>query len=206
MNKKILISQNINFLENRYEIYDSLDHRFINLILNLGYLPYVIPNNLIDNNKKKNFSENKFKSWLNNLSPDGILLTGGNNIGTFKQRDQTELSLLNFAYNNKLPTLGICRGLQILASWAGGSLKKVEGHVGTYHNLVGEYNFKVNSFHNFSLEYCPNEFVPIAFSEDGEIEAIRHKTLNWEGWMWHPERNKEISIMDIENITRIFNY
>ena len=48
------------------------------------------------------------------------------------------------------------------------------------------------------------EFIPLAYSDDGEIEAIRHKTLPWEGWMWHPERNAPFAKEDLKNITRIF--
>ena len=37
------------------------------------------------------------------------------------------------------------------------------------------------------------DFNIIAKSSDGEIEGIKHSSLPWEGWMWHPERDKEIN-------------
>jgi putative glutamine amidotransferase len=33
-------------------------------------------------------------------------------------------------------------------------------------------------------------FEVIAYSNDNQIEAIKHKKYNWLGWMWHPERDK----------------
>ena len=30
-----------------------------------------------------------------------------------------------------------------------------------------------------------------------EIEAMRHGTLPWEGWMWHPEREANFSPRDL---------
>ena len=36
-------------------------------------------------------------------------------------------------------------------------------------------------------------FQLLAKSEDGNIEAMRHKELAWEAWMWHPEREENFS-------------
>ncbi len=102
-------------------------------------------------------------------------------------RDATERYLLSWAEKNLVPVLGICRGMQMMGVWAGGSLKRMAGQV-TRHLLQGEVVGEVNSFHDFSLSGCPLGFEVVARSEDGEIEAIRHTDLPWEGWMWHPER------------------
>ena len=56
---------------------------------------------------------------------------------------------------------------------------------------------EVNSYHNLVLTSCPSEYDVIARSIDGEIEAIRHQSLPWEGWMWHPEREKVFNADDI---------
>ena len=39
----------------------------------------------------------------------------------------------------------------------------------------------------------------ISKSEDGEIEAIKHKNYRWLGWMWHPEREKKFDRNSIYN-------
>jgi putative glutamine amidotransferase len=44
----------------------------------------------------------------------------------------------------------------------------------------------------------------IARSEDGSIEAIRHTSLLWEGWMWHPEREETFASHDIRRLKMLF--
>ena len=41
-------------------------------------------------------------------------------------------------------------------------------------------------------------------SGDGEIEAIRHLSLPWEGWMWHPERERVYSQDDVSRFLKLF--
>jgi putative glutamine amidotransferase len=50
------------------------------------------------------------------------------------------------------------------------------------------------------LSELPPNFVALAYSEDGEIEAMSHKDRPWEGWMWHPEREKILSLNDINRL------
>ena len=54
---------------------------------------------------------------------------------------------------------------------------------------------EVNSFHDWGLDNCPPNFEIMARTNDGVIEAIKHKVLPWEGWMWHPERYKNFKII-----------
>ena len=71
---------------------------------------------------------------------------------------------------------------------------KVKNHIRKYHildNVDQKYPVKVNSFHNFSISKLGKNFEVISKSEDGEIEAIKHKNYKWLGWMWHPERAKK---------------
>jgi len=100
--------------------------------------------------------------------------------------------------------LGVCRGMQMMANWAGSSLHKVNGHVSTKHVLSGMITGDANSHHEFSVTKCPDGFGVIAQSEDGEIEAMRHEFLPWEGWMWHPEREKIFSHRDVRRLKTLF--
>ena len=61
----------------------------------------------------------------------------------------------------------------------------------------------VNSYHNQALQSCPDSFNILAKSEDGIIEAITHKELPWEAWMWHPERSNVFSKNDLERFKNL---
>ena len=66
---------------------------------------------------------------------DGFIFSGGNDIGEMDLRDKSEHTL-NYAEKNKMPVLGICRGMQLMAVWAGADLIKVQGHVRTTFSQV----------------------------------------------------------------------
>ena len=94
--------------------------------------------------------------------------------------------------------------MQFLGIKDGSTLKNVSNHVKKNHMVKGEISGKVNSFHNQSLSICPKNYRILAKSNDGNIEAIQHKNLPWEGWMWHPERFKKFIKRDINRFIKIF--
>nr|AAY87264.1 unknown [uncultured bacterium BAC17H8] len=57
--------------------------------------------------------------------------------------------------------------------------------------LTGTYTHRVNSYHEYAPDQLPGCMDPIAVAEDGNVEAIKHKIMPIEGWMWHPERSEE---------------
>lgn len=200
--KLIGITQRIIEVSEVNEQRDSLDHRLIELVLSLSMLPIPIPNKLIT---RENSTKDQLIAWLTKINLSGIILSGGEDLGKNLDRDNLEFGILNWAKSQAVPVLGICRGMQIMGSWAGIELVEIPNHIKTRHQLNGKIQQDVNSFHNFSLKDCPIGFTVMAESSDRAIEAIRHTLLPWEGWMWHPEREIPYSKVDIERIRNLFD-
>jgi len=205
--RNIGITQRIHFIKEYNEYRDELDQRWSSLFANIGILQIILPNN-----------SELFKSKaIDSLNLNGVILSGGelqennnSNIG-LKNRDEFENNLINHCIDNKIPIIGVCRGMQILNNFFGGKLEKIDNHVGKYHEINNLSNLpisnKVNSYHEFKLNRneLPENFEIIATDLDGEIESILDKKNNLLGIMWHPERNDPIDKNDIKLFSKFFN-
>ena len=129
-----------------------------------------------------------------------LIITGGDNIGLFEKRDKTELLLLEFMVNKKLPVIGICRGMQLIHHYYGGNIitgnnSFVKEHRATNHKVLikGEI-VKVNSYHDCKIEEktLSNNLSILATNvKDSSVEAFVGEKLL--GLMWHPERDVQFS-------------
>ena len=143
---------------------------------------------------------------LNELRLDGVVLTGGNDLGAVSrspdvapERDLFEGKLLEACAGSGIPVLGVCRGLQMLVVHHGGMVREIAGHVAVTHPLTVRRpsvvplreGMVVNSFHNFGVrrEDLGPDWEVAATAPDGSVEAIAHRTLRRWGIMWHPERS-----------------
>ena len=130
---------------------------------------------------------------------NGLLLPGGGDI--HGKLDSQENAVIDFFVMNQLPILGICRGLQALNVFFGGTLYDyVPGHqagqgdishptcaAGLLSALLGNHPV-VNSNHHQAVNLLGCGLIPCQWAGDGIIEALCHKTLPIFGVQWHPER------------------
>ncbi|WP_439892263.1 aminodeoxychorismate/anthranilate synthase component II [Ralstonia sp. 25C] len=106
-------------------------------------------------------------------------------------------ALKHFA--GRVPILGVCLGHQAIADAFGGRViraqKVMHGKVDTIENTgVGVFanlprHFKVTRYHSLAIERetLPDCLEVTAWTADGEIMGVRHKTLPVEGVQFHPE-------------------
>ena len=203
--KKIAITQRVDEFHDRGETRDALDQRLNMFVRCAEFLPFPIPND-VSNKKTKPQSHVYFLTdWIKCVEPDAFILSGGGNLGENCARDNTEQWILKYASENNLPVFGICRGVQAMAKYEGVEIHEVKNHVAKSHKISGVISGVVNSFHNYSINHCPNGFEVLAKSDDGEIEAIGNSKKFWEGWMWHPERADDFERGHIRRFSRLVN-
>jgi gamma-glutamyl-gamma-aminobutyrate hydrolase PuuD len=103
----VAITQRIDNVAGRNELRDALDQRLVRWVSEAGFVPVVVSNAMTD--------PEGIDRWLQTIGPDAVILSGGNDVGEYPERDATESHLLSWAKAKQIPVLGICRGLQMMA-------------------------------------------------------------------------------------------
>ena len=102
-------------------------------------------------------------------------------------------------FAGKLPILGVCLGHQSIGAAFGGTIVRAQQLMhgktstitttqqGVFAGLPEQ--FTVNRYHSLAIERssCPEVLEVTAWTQDGEIMGVRHKTLAIEGVQFHPE-------------------
>jgi putative glutamine amidotransferase len=137
------------------------------------------------------------------------------NVDPVPERDALEWALLDAAREGRLPVWGVCRGLQVLNVYLGGSLwqdlptqhpsdiphevsetpdtlahtVRVVAPDAPIGELLAREVPRVNSRHHQALKRMATGFHPVAFSPDGLVEAAFLDRPDWwvRGVQWHPE-------------------
>jgi putative glutamine amidotransferase len=208
---RIGITLRVENIEEYDEKRDAISQEWVNFIEKFDGIPIFIPNMLKDT-----------KSFLQELELDGLVLSGGDNKGDDPYRDRTEQDLIEYGIKNKIPILGVCRGMQVINDYFGGSylITKNNNHVAKNHDIsitdkkiekcLGIKKMEVNSFHhNVILEKNLGKNLKVFAKSinDNTIEGLLHEELPIIGVMWHPEREKdsnmELKLMNMFHIYKI---
>jgi len=193
---KIGITFRITNAETYEENRDSLSHDWPIFLEKIHAIPIWIPNSITN-----------LTQFLQEVDLDGIILSGGDNIGQTPKRDKTEKLLINYSIEKNIPIFGVCRGMQVLNEFFGGTQQVLENdsHVGNNHSvkiknknfskLIDSTDVLVNSYHKniITTNSLAETLTPFAFSDiDNTVEAFIHPELPIIGVMWHPEREQKV--------------
>jgi putative glutamine amidotransferase len=138
---------------------------------------------------------------------------------TRPDRDRAELALLEGALERDMPVLAVCRGSQLLNVGLGGDLvqhlPEVVGSDRHRHTpgefadhdvelregsrlaeLLGE-RAPVKSHHHQGYGRLGNGLQPVAWADDGTIEALEHPAKRFAlGVLWHPEEGEDLALFE----------
>ncbi|MCW5591896.1 MAG: aminodeoxychorismate/anthranilate synthase component II [Burkholderiales bacterium] len=102
-------------------------------------------------------------------------------------------------FAGKIPILGVCLGHQAIGQAFGGKIVHAKtlmhGKVSPIHHAgTGVFRglpspFNATRYHSLAIERasCPAELEITAWTDDGEIMGVRHRSLAVEGVQFHPE-------------------
>lgn len=200
--------------------------RYVDAIIRAGGIPYLLP-----------FTDNQDVLKVALALIDGLLLTGGDDVsptlydetmlpqcGTVcRERDSFDYTLLKLAHERQIPIFGICRGMQVINTFFGGTLyqdlpsqcpseichRSADISVISQHRIhclkdsrifraTGTEDLMISSIHHQAINEIAPGFRVTAFAQDGIIEAIESISApNIWGVQFHPE------VLCIENDTEM---
>ena len=208
----------------------GINQSYVRALVAAGCAPALIP--LLDD-------QDRLRAIYERL--DGIVFPGGADVGpeaygetpidglnvVEPDRDRTELLLARWAFDDDLPTLGICRGQQLLNVALGGTLYQDLRHQGVTQvehsdadgrartallhrvrldpdsrlaQLIDETSIDVNSLHHQAVKSAAPELRVTGKSDDGVIEAMESPDRRFLiAVQWHPEE-----IDDLPWVRRLF--
>ena len=171
---------------------------------------------------------------------DALLLSGGHDVSplnygeeplqglgdVFPERDQFDFALLKAAEEKQIPIFCICRGIQILNVYRGGSLyqdlkydenctikhsQNQTPSLGTHTvdiefesklaSAIGRSTWITNSHHHQTVKHVGKGLQVVARAKDGTVEALEDSSYPWlVACQFHPEMMSETD----ENAKRLF--
>ena len=133
---------------------------------------------------------------IENFAPNAVILSGGPSSVYETGSPQLAEGFWNWAEKNKMPTLGVCYGMQLMVQQFGGKIRsashKEYGRMGVQieakHPLFeGVTAFQAWMSHGDETENLPSGFVLVGKSAAGAVASMAHTTLPYVGIQFHPE-------------------
>lgn len=203
MYKKIgIISREQIQAKSKYKAFNS---EIVDVIQKYNCIPIGI---IVDFDTNPNLEFDKIKGIIDLC--DAIILQGGSNFYSIDQK------IVKYLYDQDIPTLGICLGMQEMAVTIGGRLQVLPQ---LNHDQTGNYIHPINILKNTLLYHIMKEEQIIvnsrhkeaiiktdlqvgAYSHDYVIEEVEDSTKRFFlGVQWHPE-----SIPNDKNSLKLFEY
>ena len=188
----------------------SVGRSYIQAVMKGGHVPVIIPD--IDD-------ATRLRKVLKKI--DVLLLPGGVDVAPERygearspqlgdvnlERDAFEFRILTEAVRLRKPVLGVCRGVQVLNVFLGGTLYQdlpseypdtSVNHWDAPHRIIvnrnsrlyrqlGQESVEVNSFHHQAVKRLAPGLRVSARATDGTIEAVECDSLPIVGVQFHPE-------------------
>ncbi len=200
------------------EYRSGISREYSEAVIRAGALPFLLPVT----------TENK-AIWEQVSRMDGVLLSGGydiapcyygqqphRNLGKVDgMRDEYEMKILDAAVAQKKPILGICRGIQLMNVYFGGTLlqdvlsadpqifgqdqtcerylpsHEIEIDPGSWLGGIYGQRAMVNSFHHQAVDTVASGFYVTAKTGDGIVEAMEDPARKCYAVQFHPEMMAE---------------
>ena len=194
----------------------AVKSRYVDAIIQAGGIPYLLP-----------FTDNRVVLQAALALVDGLLLTGGCDLSpslygqpplaecgaVCRERDSYDYTLLRLAHERQIPVFGICRGMQVINTFFGGTMyqdlpsqcpsdvchRSPDGSLVAQHTIhccpdsrllriTGKEDLWISSIHHQAIKEIAVGFRATAFAPDGIIEAIESTLVpNIWGVQFHPE-------------------
>jgi len=162
--------------------YDSFVHNLARYVREAGFQTLVIRNDASD-------AEDMVR-----LSPQAVVISPGPKMPSQAGVSTDVIRLLP----RTVPLLGVCLGHQCLVEAFGGVTRRarepLHGEASLIrHDGAGVFSGLENPmaagrYHSLVCDVAPDgELIPCAFSEKGELMAVRHVSAPWHGVQFHPE-------------------
>jgi gamma-glutamyl-gamma-aminobutyrate hydrolase PuuD len=199
-----------------------LPARYVQSVEGAGGMPLLIP--------VQELSAEDARALLGRL--DGVIVSGGPDVNPERYgqaphpetgrprdtRDEIEATVLEAAMSDEIPTLAICRGLQVLNVARGGTLLQhltdAVGHGGhtpdprghgphevrvqpgtLLADLVGWEHADVPTHHHQAVDRLGEGLVATAWAADDTIEGVEDRSVPFlVGVQWHPEAGEDLSL------------